>query len=60
MNLSANDKGILDDMGLLSISCDSFLIPGPTALKLMLVDGGLNESTANLLIHELVQTTVHT
>merc|ERR1712024_279561 len=46
---------ILDEMDLSQMSCRSFLSPGVTLLKRMLIDAGVDEGNALFLIDEAVK-----
>jgi len=50
IKLSTKGVKIMEEMGLFHISCESFISPGITCLKLMLIDGGMEESEVNDLI----------
>ncbi len=46
---------ILEEMDLLYITCESFLSPGITLLKRMLIDGGIDEEIVRTLVHKVMK-----
>ena len=50
LSLSSEEKKVLEDMGLLEITTDSFLAPGITMLKMMLQDS-MDRDSIDRLVH---------
>ena len=50
-------SSILKEMDLLETTCISFLSPGATLMKCMLIDAGIDESIVSSLIEEVVKIT---
>jgi hypothetical protein len=57
INISQKVSSILKEMEILHTTCESFLSPGVTLLKGMLIDAGIDKDIASSLIEEAVKVT---